>query len=656
MIRFNCAGCQKILNAPDEKAGMRFACPGCRTPVVVPAASTAGAPQPLRPSQQGIAPTRPSSQGIAPNRPSSAGLAAAPRMQTPMPAPDFSPTSDAPPASLGQKLVGEVTGTIGATFRQTLKPITLVFEIARRNRLRRKASDTQFALGQRVYEAQMGDKKIRARIQSLGERIHSIQDVKGDAREATAERRGLILQLAEPALAAENVPEAIAGEHERAREARAKFQAKDAALGGAFGGLLPPNGTAWRRVITGYTLTALMLFSVGGVYWLATSGSRAARARELAMQAANQDADQQRQADEADWAKEKNAEQIVEKCGPSVARISFKLGKKEGGGGTGFVVRPGVIATNAHVIEDALGEELSVFYPSAKDINKTAFPAKVIYFDRKRDLAFLAVEPKVPVLRIADKFEFRSGKQITIIGCPGLGATQLENAVSTGVLSTKTEVEKIPYYQLGAAVNPGNSGGPVFDNKGQIIGVVTLKSTMQESIAFCIPWQDFKDRLDSLEKEDPHRTAAAAQALHNVHAVGKRTAMTAFVYVRVMSAYAGAMRESAARGRPPEEGVSRAKPLMDELLRRVGPFLVDAKLQTVGRKILTDPNLTPEVRSKFGEVWKTYEELKQQIERPTGNPTAYATKLQQLDRQVGTSVSALQEALGFEKPTVEDDF
>jgi serine protease Do len=399
----------------------------------------------------------------------------------------------------------------------------------------------------------------------------------------------------------------------------------------------------------------MMLVGVFGTYYLLTGGSRMARAQEQQLLAANLDAEQQRQADDVDWAKEKNAEQIVEKCGPSVARISFKLGKKEGGGGTGFVVRPGVIATNAHVIEDALGEELSVFYPSAKDIAKTAFPARVIFFDRKRDLAFLAVEPKVPALRIADKFEFRSGKNITIIGCPGLGNTQLENAVSTGVLSTKTEVEKIPYYQLGAAVNPGNSGGPVFDNRGQIIGVVTLKSTVQESIAFCIPWQDFKDRLESLEKQDPHKLAANAQAMHSVHAVGKRASLTSLVYIRIMAAYAGSMRESVSRGRPAEEGIAKARPFMDDLLRRVAPFIVDAKHQNIARSLMNDPNLPADVRTKFGEVWKNYEEIKQQVEKPGGTPAAYTTKLQQLDRQLGINVTALQEALGFEKPKVEDD-
>ena len=134
--------------------------------------------------------------------------------------------------------------------------------------------------------------------------------------------------------------------------------------------------------------------------------------------AANREADEKRKQEDADWATEKKTKDIVKKCGPSVALIQFKLSKKIKGGGTGFMIRPGVVVTNAHVVEDAFPEDLKVFFPSAKDINKTPYACRVLHFDRKRDISILAVEPIVPPLRLADNYEFESGTNITMIGCP----------------------------------------------------------------------------------------------------------------------------------------------------------------------------------------------------------------------------------------------
>jgi S1-C subfamily serine protease len=550
------------------------------------------------------------------------------------------------------RFLRELGAIVFATFRQTLKPITLFFEVQRRRRLRRRAADAQFALGQRLYETHQGDKKLRGRIQALGERIHGIQDVRGDARAQIAERKKLIMQMAQPLLTADTAPDAVEGEHERARAARDRLEAQEKALSGALGGFLPPSGVGWYRVITGYALAVLLAFGGWQIYGLATGGARLAREREAQELAASQADDQKRQQEEALWAKEKNTEQIVEKCGPSVALIRFKIGKREGGG-TGFMIRPGVLATNAHVIDSVMPEELRIYFPSVKDLAKTPLSGRVLYFDRKRDLAFLAVDPKVAPLRLADNFEFKSGKNITIIGCPGVGEQQLENAVTTGVLSTKTEVEKMPFYQLGASVNPGNSGGPVFDNRGQVIGVVTLKAS-QESIAFCIPWQDLKDRLDGLEKDDPHRTAAAGQALHSLHVVLERVYRSSVLYTIVMSTYAQAMREAAARGRPAQEGIQKVRSDMDALLR-AAPFLLDDKHQAIGVKLLTDTHLTEDIRGKFGDLFKTYADLKQCVDNPAGNAAEYANRAQQLKTRFMNNIEALVQSLGFETRKVQSD-
>ncbi len=99
-------------------------------------------------------------------------------------------------------------------------------------------------------------------------------------------------------------------------------------------------------------------------------------------------------------------------------------------------------------------------------------------------------------------------------------------------MSTKTSFEGQRYYQLSIAVNPGNSGGPVFNSFGEVIGVVTRKSAAQEALAFCIPLEDLNLALEKVTNfpqdaidpptvatpSDPHsqsRDSAAAARLYS---------------------------------------------------------------------------------------------------------------------------------------------
>ena len=114
-----------------------------------------------------------------------------------------------------------------------------------------------------------------------------------------------------------------------------------------------------------------------------------------------------------------------------------------------------------------------------------------MYEDRKRDIAFLAVKSDLPVLRVAPNYSFVKGEDILVIGNPGLGdEVVLENAISRGVMSSKTVIDGMNYHQMNISINPGNSGGPVFDSLGRVIGVATLKSSKTEAMGFCIPVEE----------------------------------------------------------------------------------------------------------------------------------------------------------------------
>ncbi len=103
-----------------------------------------------------------------------------------------------------------------------------------------------------------------------------------------------------------------------------------------------------------------------------------------------------------------------------------------------------------------------------------------------------------------------------MIGCPGIGDGQvLQNAISRGVMSTKTQVDNKEFYQLGLAINPGNSGGLVFDSSGRVIGVATLKASKQEATGFSIPIEDFHGALDKVA----HQTGTDAYRYNSRHRI-----------------------------------------------------------------------------------------------------------------------------------------
>jgi serine protease Do len=137
--------------------------------------------------------------------------------------------------------------------------------------------------------------------------------------------------------------------------------------------------------------------------------------------------------------------------------------------GSGFVVDPsGIIVTNRHVIADA--DEIEVTFP-----DQTKLIAKVIGQDAKTDIAVLKVESDKPLpsLTFGSSKGLRVGDWVMAIGNPfGLGGT-----VTLGIVSARnreiTEGHYVDYIQTDAAINRGNSGGPLFNMEGEVIGINT---------------------------------------------------------------------------------------------------------------------------------------------------------------------------------------
>ncbi len=153
--------------------------------------------------------------------------------------------------------------------------------------------------------------------------------------------------------------------------------------------------------------------------------------------------------------------------------------------GSGFIISSdGYLVTNAHVVDGA--DEVSV-----KLSDRREFKAKVIGADKRTDVAVLKIEAKdLPKATIGDPDKLKVGEWVVAIGKP----FGLENTMTAGIVSAKgrdlPQENLVPYIQTDAAVNPGNSGGPLFNLKGEVVGINSLifsRTGGYMGLSFAIP-------------------------------------------------------------------------------------------------------------------------------------------------------------------------
>ena len=163
-----------------------------------------------------------------------------------------------------------------------------------------------------------------------------------------------------------------------------------------------------------------------------------------------------------------DVEEIVKSSRDAVVSITVagRDGKQQGMG-TGFVISPdGLIATNMHVLGEA--RPIQVEFPGGKKFDVAAVHAS----DRALDLAILKIEAKdLPKLSLRDGSAARQGEPIVVMGNP----QGLRYSVVSGVVSGVRKFDEREMIQLALPVEPGNSGGPVLDARGRVIGIVTMK-------------------------------------------------------------------------------------------------------------------------------------------------------------------------------------
>ncbi len=180
---------------------------------------------------------------------------------------------------------------------------------------------------------------------------------------------------------------------------------------------------------------------------------------------------------------------VVEKVGSAVVSINVKNGRQrrrfQGGSASGVVIAPdGFVLTNHHVVENAKSLEVSL-------TDGRTVPARIMGTDIATDLAVVRLEANdLPVAELGNSESLRVGQLVIAIGNP-LG---FQSTVATGVISALGRslrsqsgrlIENV--IQTDVPLNPGNSGGPLVDSRGRVIGLNTAMIFMAQGISFAVP-------------------------------------------------------------------------------------------------------------------------------------------------------------------------
>ena len=184
--------------------------------------------------------------------------------------------------------------------------------------------------------------------------------------------------------------------------------------------------------------------------------------------------------------------EINTKVSPSVVLISGKSMQGEGQGTGVIITEDGYIATNAHVVSGF--SELTV---TLNDENNTEYPAMVVGTDETTDIAVIRINASgLTPAELGTSSTLQVGQSVVVIGNP-LGK-EFSGSVTTGVISAldrQVEFEDgsvYNYIQTDAAINSGNSGGPLVNMQGQVIGINAAKidTSVAEGMGFAIPIDD----------------------------------------------------------------------------------------------------------------------------------------------------------------------
>lgn len=171
-----------------------------------------------------------------------------------------------------------------------------------------------------------------------------------------------------------------------------------------------------------------------------------------------------------------------------IVRATGRNGR-EFGFGAGFVISPdGLVATARHVIGD--GRPIRIEFPDGTSVPVTHVHAS----SEKLDLVVLKIEKSgLAALELGIEAEAVQGHRVVAMGHP----QGLNSSIVDGIVSGRRDIDGVSMLQLAMSIEQGNSGGPVVDYQGRVLGVVTMKSTASDNIGFAVPVNHLRQMLDS---------------------------------------------------------------------------------------------------------------------------------------------------------------
>ena len=188
---------------------------------------------------------------------------------------------------------------------------------------------------------------------------------------------------------------------------------------------------------------------------------------------------------------------LVDDLGKAVVMIRTPVGL-----GSGFLIHPdGYVVTNDHVVAGERKISITQFSQSGEELLKKNFDnVRIVATGGNLDLALLKIEGQettgFPIVPLGESIELNQGDRVFAIGSP-LG---LERSVSEGIVSLRNRIisDRI-HIQTTAEISPGNSGGPLFNYRGEVIGVNNMKVVSQgaEGLGFAIPVHTLKTFLQN---------------------------------------------------------------------------------------------------------------------------------------------------------------